>query len=39
MTYKKQQEIINKSQESALSEEVKLVDALRDKVELENRNV
>lgn len=30
-----QQEILNKSQESTLSEEVKLADAPRDKVELE----
>lgn len=38
-TYKKQQEIINNSRESMVSEEVKLADALRDKVELESGKV
>lgn len=38
-TQKKQQEIINKSQESTASKEVKLADALRDKAEVENRNM
>lgn len=35
----KQQEIINNSWESTVSEEVKLADALREKVEVENGKV
>lgn len=38
-TYGNQREIINNSQESTLSEEVKPADALRGKVELENGKV